>query len=217
MAGEWRIGGINLSVVRASLAEDDQESGKINGLRYTFEFDEILLGEKSEASMMEFRPHSVAAFSDNESTSFHETSLNASSNEDSMKEYAYLKFSLLFYDTVLVLAGSSVASVSIGENGAYAFLTGGLCGFVYLLFLQKSVDELPSDELDWGRSFKSSIASVVLAFAVAIIVLKYAMGDDGIKLTPKEVIFGTMGFLMCKVSVLLAAFKPMSFSLRENK
>ncbi|KAL8529107.1 hypothetical protein ACS0TY_006538 [Phlomoides rotata] len=222
-SGEWRIGGISLSVVspcRASLSENNQESKQINGLLYKFEFDDILLGEKSEASMMEFRPQSVAALSDDESTLFYETSSNSSSNEDSMKEYAYLKFSLLFYDTVLILAGFSVASILIGENGAYAFLMGGLCGFLYLLFLQKSVDELPSQELkqvSWGQFFKSSISSLVLAFAIAIIVLKYASGDDAIKLTPKDLIFGMMGFLMCKVSVLLAAFKPLSFDFRDNK
>lgn len=220
MAGEWRIGGLNLNVTSPSLVGNNQESKEINGLRYDFEFDDILLGEKTEVSMMEFRPDSVTAFSDNESTLFQETSLKSSSNEDSMKEYAYLKFSLLFYDTALVFTGFSVASISIGEHGAYAFLTGGLCGFLYLLFLQKSVDELPSQELNqvsWGQFFKSSISSLVLAFAVAIIVSKYASGDDGIKLTAKDLIFGMMGFLMCKVSVVLAAFKPMQFSLRDNE
>lgn len=237
MAGQWRVGGINLTVIcpcQDSSAENNQESKQLAGLQYNFEFEDILLGEKSEASMMEFRPHSVIAFSENESTLFYEKFLNASpslgsypiSNEESMKEYAYLKFSLLFYDVVLILAGSSVASISTGENAAYAFLTGGLCGFFYLLLLQRSVDGLSAPELIpsenkesfsqiFGR-LKGSISSLVFTFAFAIIAVKYASGEDAAKLTPKDFIIGMMGFLMCKVSVVLAAFKPMPLSLRDN-
>ncbi|KAI3450890.1 hypothetical protein Pfo_007555 [Paulownia fortunei] len=237
-SGQWRIGGINLTVFchcQPSSAENNQESKRLTGLQYNFEFEDILLGEKSEASMVEFRPHSVTTFSEDESILFNEKSLNASpspgsylaSNEESMKEYAYLKFSLLFYDAVLILAGSSVASFSTGENTPCAFLTGGLCGFFYLLLLQRSVDGLPAPELipserkgSFGQIFgrlKGPISILVLAFAFAIITLKYASGEDAVKLTPKELMFGMMGFLMCKVSVVLAAFKPMPLSLRDNK
>ncbi|KAK6141821.1 hypothetical protein DH2020_024437 [Rehmannia glutinosa] len=194
---------------------------------------DILIGENSEASIMEFRPHSITAFSNDESTLF--SSLNPSpsldnyltSNEESMKEYTYLKFSLLFYDAMLILAGSSVAYFWTGENAPYAFLTGGLCGFFYLLLLQRSVDGLPAQELvpsenkgNFGQIFdrlKGPISSLALAFAFAIIILKYASGEDAVKLTPKEIMFGMMGFLMCKVSVVLAAFKPIPLILRGNE
>lgn len=237
MAGQWRIGGVSLTVIshqQPASTESNQESKKLTASQYNFEFEDTLLGENIEASMMELRPNSVTTFSDYESAMFDEESLNASpsldsyltSNEDSMKEYAYLKFSLLFYDVVLILVGSSIASVSAGENALYAFLTGGLCGFFYLLLLQRSVDGLPAPELvsseqegSFGRIFgklKGPIIVLVLAFAFAIITMKSASGDDALKLTPKDLAFGMMGFLMCKVSVVLAAFKPMPFSFGDN-
>ncbi|KAL0680376.1 hypothetical protein Bca4012_008358 [Brassica carinata] len=64
------------------------------------------------------------------------------SNEESMEEYANLKLSLLLYDALLILLGSSVFSFSLGEHSAIAFFSGGTVGFLYLLLLQRSVDEL---------------------------------------------------------------------------
>ncbi|XP_011089124.2 uncharacterized protein LOC105170176 [Sesamum indicum] len=237
-SGQWRIGGMSLTIIcdsQPSLAENNKESKQLIGLQYNFKFEDVLLGEKSDVSMMEFRPHSVTAISEYEFTLFKEYSLNASSspgihltsNEESMKEYADLKFSLLFYDAMLILGGSSVASFWTGQNATYAFLAGGLCGFFYLLLLQRSVDGLAAQELvpseregifvQMFRRLKGHISSLVLAFAFAIITVKYASGEDAVKLTPKDLIFGIMGFLMCKVSVVLAAFKPMPFSFRDNK
>ncbi|KAG8387357.1 hypothetical protein BUALT_Bualt02G0013000 [Buddleja alternifolia] len=235
-SGQWRIGGLSLNVIshcQQSSAENDQVSKQLTSLQYNFEVEDILLGEKSEFSMMEFRPYSVTSFSEDEFTLFNKKSLNSSigndliSNEESMKEYADLKFSLLFYDTILILAGSSILSFSAGENAIYAFLTGGMCGFCYLLLLQRSVDGLPAQELIpsgrqgsfgqiFGR-FKGPILTLVLAFAFAIATVKYGLGEDAVKLTPKDLVFGMMGFLMCKVSVVLAAFKPMPISFRDNK
>ncbi|KAL8058076.1 hypothetical protein ABFX02_04G224800 [Erythranthe guttata] len=227
-SGQWRIGGMSLAVI--SPAENNQESKQLSALQYNFEFEDILLGEKSEASMIEFRPRSITAFSKEDDESFDETNSLGSyitSNEESMKEYSYLKFSLLFYDALLILAGSSVSSFSAGEKALYPFLTGGLCGFLYLLLLQRSVDGISTPELvpseiegDFGQSLgrlKGPIISLVLGFAFAIAILKYASGDDAVKLTSKDLVFGMMGFLMCKVSVVLAAFKPMPISFGDDK
>lgn len=228
-SGQWRISGMNLKVI-SSLGEKNQE---IKGSRYDFELEDILLGEKGEASMMEFRPHSVTAFSEDESTFFDEnpSSLSPSpvtyptTNEESMKEYEYLKVSLLFYDAVLILAGSAVASVSMGENAGYAFLAGGVLGFAYLLLVQRSVDELPAPDLIRSKnevsgpfgSLKGSVSVLVLVFALVVVMVKYASGKYGVRLVSRDIIFGMMGFLMCKVAIVLAAFKPMKHSLRENE
>lgn len=211
------------------LGEKNQETKRLTGLQYNFELEDILLGEKGEASMMEFRPHTVTAFSEDELPPSSSPSLVSytTSNEEGMRDYANLKFSLLFYDTVLVLAGSAVAS-STGENAAYAFLIGGLLGFAYLLLLQRSVDELPAPELVqsenkvsssriFGNVKDSSVSVLVFVFALIVISIKVASGDFAVKLAPTDLIFGTMGFLMCKVSVVLAAFKLMSRSFRENE
>lgn len=201
------------------------------GLCYNFEVEDILLGENSETSMMELKPYSITPVSDftlfNERSSTGSSSFGSyfQSNEESMKEYADLKFSLLFYDAMLILAGSSVTSILTGESALYSFLTGGTCGFLYLLLLQKSVDGLRATELipsEENESFslgklKGPVSSLILAFAFAIITLKYASGEDAVKLTSKDLVFGMMGFLLCKVSVVLAAFKPLPFGLKNAK
>ncbi|KAL2487505.1 Lipase/lipooxygenase [Forsythia ovata] len=237
-SGQWRVGDLSLIVIchhEPPSAENDLKSRKHNGLEYNFRVEDTLLGDGSEISMMEFRPHSVTAFSEDEFTSFNQKSSYASlsnsnytvSNEESMKEYADLKFSLLFYDALLILAGSSITSFLAGENASFAFIMGGIGGFFYLVFLQRSVDELPVSELvsrertgnssEMFQRLKVPLSSLALAFALTIITVKYASGDISVKFTPKDLIFGMMGFLMCKVSVVLAAFKPMAIGSRENK
>ncbi|KAL3828880.1 hypothetical protein ACJIZ3_017682 [Penstemon smallii] len=229
-SGQWRVGGINLTVIyhsQLSSGENNQENKQRVGVQYNFEVDDILLGEKSETSMIEFRPYSVTESSDDEFTSFNEKTLTGS-NEESMKEYADLKFSLLFYDSILILSGSMIASLVTEEKSAsYAFLMGGMFGFLYLLLLQKSVDGLPAEELIqsegkgiFGRIFgrlKGPISILVLAFVFAIVMVNYGSREDDAKLTPIDFVFGMMGFLMCKVSVVWAAFKPIPFRLRGGK
>ncbi|KAI6670836.1 hypothetical protein NL676_005721 [Syzygium grande] len=145
------------------------------------------------------------------------------SNEESMQEYADLKLSLLLYDAILVSVGTTVASVSAGEKAALAFLTGGLGGFVYLLILQRSVDELPTpatisrNSVDQAvRRLKGPITTLALAAAVVFGVFKYSSGQAPAALTSEELIAGMIGFIACKVAVVLAAFKPTTFILRRD-
>lgn len=245
MIGQWRIGDLTLTVIHQQQHETEEcnkKQVKFIGFQYKFELEDVLLGEGSDISMMELRPHSVTEFSEEDITTFFD--LNASepyslasnssiSNEESMKEYADLKSSLLLYDALLILGGSLIDSVLAGGSAAFAFLTGGIGGFLYLLLLQRSVDVLSVPELvsnnDDERTnmdklfgnFKGLVSSLILAFSFAIIVSKYISGGDaaaaGRVLTQKELISGMIGFLMCKVSVVLAAFKPMSLGLRQNK
>lgn len=235
-SGQWRIGGISIRIVCHSqfLSENSQNREHI-GFHYHFQVDDILLGEKSGISLMEFRPYSVTALSEDEFNSFLEKTFQPSSildshlisNEESMKEYSDLKFSLLFYDAMLILTGSSIITIMIGNDVSYAFLIGGTSGFLYLLMLQRSVDGLPVQEVTPGEEkvsfgqiperFKGLILSLVLVFAFAAIAVKYVSGEGAVQSTPKDIIFGIMGFLVCKVSVVLAAFKPLSFGLRKSK
>lgn len=221
MTGQWRMSGMDLRVIPPLVGQNNQDP---TGLHYNFKLDDILLGEKGEASMMELRPNSLTTFSGEDETL---PTPPPVSNEESMKEYANLKLSLLFYDAVLVLAGSAVASVSIGGNAAYAFLIGGSLGFAYLLLVQRSVDELPTPDVigseeNRGPAFGGlkgsalTAAGAALMFALGVVML--GGGEDGIiKYEAKEVIFGMVGFLMCKVAVVLAAFKPMSPTFGDNE
>ena len=228
-SGQWRLGSVSLMVISCEEQTSGLEDGvqRYSGFQYDFQIDDVLLGEGTDLSMLELRPTLVTGLEGNDLTSIFNKGLNDHtllsnpkiSKEDSMREYADLKFSLLFYDAMLTLFGTSVASFSAGENAGIDFLIGGIGGFLYLLLLQRSVDELPASELissDKGRTdallrgVKGPIASVALALGLAVIASRYSSGDLQIMLTPKDLIVGMMGFLVCKVSVLLAAFKPIA-------
>ncbi|XP_014508935.1 uncharacterized protein LOC106768348 [Vigna radiata var. radiata] len=228
-SGQWRLGSVSLMVISCEGQPSGLEDGlqSYTGFQYDFQIDDVLLGEGTDLSMLELRPTLVTELEGNDLTNIFNKGLSDStllsnpkiSKEDSMREYADLKFSLLFYDAMLTLFGTAVASFSAGENAGIDFLIGGVGGFLYLLLLQRSVDELPASELitsDKGRSdaffrgIKGPIASVALALGLAVIATRYSSGDLQVMLTPKDLIFGMMGFLVCKISVLLAAFKPIA-------
>ncbi|XP_057752841.1 uncharacterized protein LOC130970698 [Arachis stenosperma] len=232
-SGQWRLGSVSLSVIsceaQSSLPEDGTQ--RYFGFQYDFQIDNVLLGEGSDLPMLELRPSLVTELEGTDPTSFfsnglYDLSSPSSSNvtnEESMREYADLKFSLLFYDAMLTAFGASVASVLAGENAGIAFLIGGVGGFLYLLLLQRSVDELPASELISSnkegtnspfKGIKGPIASVALAFIFAVFAARYSSGDVQLMLTPKDLIVGMMGFLACKISVVLSAFKPIRPGLK---
>lgn len=233
-SGQWRLGGVSLTIIcscESPMEDTDEKESQYSGFHYDFDVEDILLGEGSDVSMVELRPRLVTAFSGLDSFALSSRNIPQSaslasqgiSNEESMREYADLKFSLLLYDTTLIFVGTQIASLSAGEKAGFAFLTGGVGGLLYLLLLQRSVDGLPSSELNpinrggiFGR-YKGPLSSVALAVAFVILAVKYSSGDIPLALTPRELVVGMMGFLVCKVAVLLAAFKPMAIGLKENK
>ncbi|TYG55866.1 hypothetical protein ES288_D08G017400v1 [Gossypium darwinii] len=222
-SGQWRLGGVSLVILNPSRSSSGGNFEHI-GAKYDFEVDDMLLGEGGDESMVELRPCLVSKLSENEDFSQPTSPLSDKvSKEQSMKEYADLKFSLLLYDAVLILSGTSFASFSIGESSAFAFLLGGIIGFLYLSLLQRSVDGLPASELisnnpkDEMVRFKGPVSSLALAIAVSSLVIKYSMGEGPFVLTPKELLVGMMGFLACKLAVILAAFKPLRVSIEKRK
>ncbi|KAH0727964.1 uncharacterized protein [Solanum tuberosum] len=235
-SGQWRLGGMNVTVIsllNSALVGNEKNLSDCTAIQYDFDIEDVLLGEKSDSSMMEFRPYSVTEFSEDNIVSLSEKTSPSSSistqnisNEDTMKEYTDLKLSLLLYDAILTIAGSSIAFLA-GDKSAIAFLTGGIGGFLYLLLVQRSVDGIPSSELtpsnrtqtldQTDKGFKGSVLNIVLALAVTTVAAKYAFGDVARVLTPQDLMLGTIGFLLSKVSVILAAFVPITGGLRENK
>ncbi|GMI74277.1 hypothetical protein like AT1G55280 [Hibiscus trionum] len=230
-SGQWRLGGVSLIILDTSqspFGEDEGENFEHGGVKYDFKVDDILLGEGGDDSMVELRPCFITELSgpdDFVNGGLSQPTLPSSdgiSNEKSMKEYADLKFSLLLYDAVLIVVGTSFASFSIGESSAFAFLLGGIVGFLYLWLLQRSVDELPASDIisknpgDEMVRFRGPVSSLALAIALSSLAIKYSMGDVPIELTAKELLVGMMGFLVCKVAVVLAAFKPLPVSIEER-
>lgn len=232
-SGQWRLGSVSLMVISREWQPTSPGDGVLpqyTGFQYDFQIEEdVLLGEGSDLSMLELRPSLVTELEGTDPITLFNKGLYDQSlllqspeitNEESMREYANLKFSLLFYDVVLIFFGTSVASFSAGENAGFAFLIGGIGGFLYLLLLQRSVDGLPASELITSnkggtnalfRGLKGPIATVALAVGFAVFVVRYGSGDDlQVSITPKDLIVGMMGFLASKVSVVLAAFKPIA-------
>lgn len=224
---------MSLSVICPSepSLEENKNDNSYFGVQYDFVAEDVLLGEGSDISMIELKPSLVYEFSPDKSTLLNKNLPQSTSyetrnisNEESMKEYADLKSSLLLYDAILILAGSTIASFSAGESSAFAFLIGGVGGFLYLLVLQRSVDRLPTPTMDQAgtfdgffKRFRGAKSALVLAVAFAIFAAKFGMGDTDVALAPKDIVVGMMGFLACKVAVVLAAFKPMQVQLRENE
>ena len=217
--GQWRVGGVSLWVVKGPVpGETNVEEAYC--YRYDFEVDDILLGESSDLSMVELRPSRITELTDSHQMSLSsapDIDSTAVSNEQSMEEYANLKLSLLLYDAVLILLGSSAFSFSLGENSAIAFFFGGTVGFLYLLLLQRSVDELQAP----GSSSSSENSSQILSGRLKIPVLSLALAlglsvlavrgytPTAFAVTPRDILVGALGFLVCKVAVVLAAFKPL--------
>ncbi|PWA91844.1 Lipase/lipooxygenase, PLAT/LH2 [Artemisia annua] len=227
-SGQWRPAGVTIVSWSRSPSKENQNHD-YNIFQYDFMADDILLGDGSDTSMVELRPDIITKLSEdnltlNQPPSSLWSATNFMSNEESMKEYADLKFSLLLYDALLIVAGSTIASFTAGENAAFAFLTGGIGGFLYLLLLQRSVDELPSPVIDrtggldqmFGR-FKGQVVVLVLALAFAVIVVRIGSGHESLVLTPKDLVLGMMGFLSSKVAVVLAAFKPLPMGAKESR
>ncbi|KAM1166696.1 hypothetical protein PS1_029080 [Malus domestica] len=235
-SGQWRLGSVSLTVIcgnQSSLEEKDEEKLQYTGFSYNFAVEDILLGEGSDSSMVQLRPCLVTELSGVDPVTIFTKSLPEStlpvsgiSNEETMREYEDLKLSLLLYDAMLIFVGTSVASFSAGENISFAFLTGGMGGFFYLLLLQRSVDGLPAAELtstntgQTNQTFGGSKVPIfvfALAIGFTLLTVKYGSGDVPIVFTPKQLIAGMLGFLACKVSVVLAAVKPLPISLKINE
>lgn len=209
--------------------EGSEDESLYCSISYNFDVEDVLLGEGSDMTMAELRPSTVTEYSGADSLSF--VDINAKQaeslaekgmrNKESMREYADLKYSLLLYDAVLIFAGTSISSFTAGENAALPFLTGGIGGFLYLLLLQKSVDELPAPEpvlTSKGSNGGLKGPLLVLAFALGVAVLVTRRDTLGIEaaLTRRDIVVGMMGFLACKLSVVLAAIKPISIDVEDD-
>lgn len=238
-SGTWRLAGANLTIISAynNQAEESNKNEYLyHTVGYNFELEDVLLGEGGDITMAELRPCSVIEYSGADSLTLVDiASLNQAASlaekgitkEESMKEYTNLKYSLLLYDAMLIFAGTSISSFTAGENTMIAFLTGGITGFLYLLFLQKSVDGLSAQEsilvnegsnFDWlvGR-LKGPLLVLALVLGIGVLMVKREVTEiEVVGLTPKDIVVGMMGFLACKVSVVLAAIKPISIGMEEN-
>lgn len=206
---------------------DDCKFSNRTGVKYSFNAPDVLLEENGNMSMTELRPAHLTTISGAElltllkSTSSPYPPLYGQmiSSEESMKEYSNLKISLLLYDSLLVLAGTWLLTFTTWEISE-AFFTGGVCGLLYLLLLQRSVDGLSMPDLSAMNDkesnpiqllggFKGPLTKLALVLLSTALVLKYGVGNSIVALKPEDLLAGVAGFLACKIAVVLAAFKPL--------
>ncbi|KAH7440299.1 hypothetical protein KP509_04G100200 [Ceratopteris richardii] len=148
--GTWRIQNLMLKVLPEGCDKDylpisENRGSKI--MQYHFVCEEALIGENELNSALELHVHSVSEIPYEEflvtdsDESVNQTILNQK-REEGMKEYEELKSLLLTYDAVLIIAGSAIASL-IGTKEVFeGYLIGGILGFLYLLILERAVDQL---------------------------------------------------------------------------
>lgn len=236
-SGSWRLDGLSLKMIHGPLnTPNDLEVTlelKFNGLQYTFDRLNALLGEDG-ASVVEAKPMSLTDLSGISISDLQEGQLSSASTassivelEDGLREYADLKQSLLLYDIAIVITGFSAFTLASNDAAAYSFLVGGIGGFLYLLLLQRSVDGLPATSSpSEAGSPEPSVKGfsgvrrpwliLSLAMVAGAVALKYGAGGETFELTPTELFVGAAGFLANKISVLLAAFKPLQTNLKRE-
>ncbi|CAI0409909.1 unnamed protein product, partial [Linum tenue] len=151
-SGQLRLTSASLTEVNGpqpwSSRVDEETTVPFSGFHYEFDAADILLGERDDLSMVEIRSRQISKLSDPltiSTTSSTSSTSSKISNEESMREYADLKLSSLSYDAMLILGGTLILNFSAGKNSAVAFLIGGMCGFSYLLLLQRSVGGLEAE------------------------------------------------------------------------
>lgn len=235
-SGSWRLGGLRLIVIDNSqcgnLIKDDKDMGPI-GSQYDFEVNDVFLGDGGSTSIVELRPKFCTKVSIDDVMNYSNRVASPSSLSDQvisttqgLKEYEDLKFSLLIYDLSLVAIGA-VCTCITNERASLVFFAGGVTGFLYLLSLQKSVDNLPSSKLlaKGGEpdnpmhvlgGINGPLSRLVLVVSGFVIVLKFGIGGSSMSITPQDLLFATLGFFTCKVAVLLAAFKPLIVNSKDD-
>lgn len=156
-SGSWRLGGLNVMVIPPSQSMGNPVDNVENlnsrnlGLHYSFRINDVLLGEGGD-SAAELRPFKMEKLSGNDIwlrplnpsafATMETTQAVRRMQQDSLKEYKNLKFSLLLYDAVLVACGTSTAAIAGNQEISNGFAIGGVLGFIYLLVLQRAVDSL---------------------------------------------------------------------------
>lgn len=261
-SGSWRFGGLDVMVIPPSQSMgnpvDNLENlnGRNLGLYYTFRTNDVLLGEGGDSAaelrpfkMQEIsgydiwmRPLNPTAFSTMETTQD-----VRGMQQESLKEYEDLKFSLLLYDAALVTCGTSIAAIAGSREISNGFAIGGVLGFVYLLLLQRAVDRLSEssskvEQKGQTTNMKDSTLSINnqfqlknerfqnqiagfrgpltnLSWTIAIIFLasRYVPGNVAIFLKPGELLAGAAGFLTCKVAAVIAAFRTIPADWKDRK
>ncbi|KAG6547385.1 hypothetical protein Mapa_010833 [Marchantia paleacea] len=236
----------DLSTLLTSMSDVLKESAgtrKWKGYVHLFDSNEKLIGVEDDTRAAELKPSLVREYSD--PISMREALLGSSIKSGkipstylpkeeverlrqlSMKDYEDLK--LQFLGITLLLVGVGTASfAALGQDRlTESFAAGGLGGFLYLLLLQRFVDQLPGP----GKSAADSSTaarqaeegenatetsfvgggrlpvSIALVAGIALLVGRISQGGAVSTVTPQMLVAGVGGFLTSRVAVILASLR----------
>ncbi|KAL3700409.1 hypothetical protein R1sor_018431 [Riccia sorocarpa] len=224
-------------------------SRKWKGFVYLFDSNEKRLGEADESLAAELRPSFVREFSD--PASMREALLGSSIRSgrtpsssylsrdeierlraSSMKDYEALKLQFLGISSLLVGVGTAGFAFLGEDRLTESFAAGGLGGFLYLLLLQRFVDQLPGPdsartEEEQGTKqageptgFPGNArlpVSIALVAGIAVLVGRISNGGAVSSITPQMLIAGIAGFLTSRAAVIIASLRAKSSSDNDQQ
>jgi hypothetical protein len=211
---------------------------------YTFKWSEGLIGEGCEFSAAQLFPEAIQTGDAASQTSSIPTISDgelAALRASGLAEYQDLKTFLLICTGALVGTGSVLSAITLGNEVSIGFAVGGSAGMLYLLLLQRTVDQLGNaDMVAHGNQLSSGTtngevddqaagqsenllsrvlnrvamiakgpASRLLFVMLLVLVLAKVSGvNEAGSVEPREILAGLAGFLVYKIAVLVAAFRP---------
>ncbi|KAL2651326.1 hypothetical protein R1flu_019454 [Riccia fluitans] len=221
---------------------------KWKGYVYLFDSNEKRLGVGDESLAAELKPSFIREYSD--PASMREALLGSSirsgktpassylSREEidqlralSMKDYEALKLQFLGISSLLVGVGTAGFAFLGEDRLTESFAVGGLGGFLYLLLLQRFVDQLPgpdsvtteektTKEEGQTTGFTGMArlpVSVALVAGIAVLVGRISNGGAVSSMTPQMLVAGIAGFLTSRVAVIVASLRAKSSSENDQQ
>lgn len=224
ITGTWRL---EQATVIMMPCEGREESGldPQKGLIHVFNGRDIFVGDGVEHSAIELKPDLVLECNGPEDPAILAVKVpieakkspqeSAMLREASMREYESLKL-LLLGSTACMVGGGTLGLYLLGvPDIAQGFAVGGAGGFLYLLLIQRAVDQIPSP--DQPESLKNSgifsilkvkspAATFALIVGLALLVTRASQASTVISIPPPALLAGSLGFFTSKIAVFLAAF-----------
>lgn len=224
-------------------ADQEADLDKSSSMLYLFKWNETLIGEGCEESAAQLDPagvHTEDAMNQLTSKSSGSMEELAASRAAGLAEYQELKWFLLGTTAALVGVGTLGSKLAFGDEVGVGFAAGGLAGLLYLLLLERTVDQLgkaegvqatgtagsfgahlePQESSSNSESLldrilnkvaliaKGPASRLILVALLGLVAVKSVGGSEMRNIEPRQILGGLVGFLVYKLAVLSAAFRP---------
>ncbi|XP_024393163.1 uncharacterized protein [Physcomitrium patens] len=225
-SGTWRLEQATVTMMPCGGPEESGLDAQ-KGFFHVFNGRDILMGDGEDHSAVELKPAQVLECNGSEDSAILAVKVPIEARKTPQESARLRKASMREYESLkLLLLGSTAGMVGVGTLGLYllgvpdmaqAFAVGGAGGLLYLLLIQRAVDQIPSpdqpESLKSNGTFsslkvKSPAATFALIVGLALVVTRASQASAVISISPPELLAGSLGFLTSKIAVLLAAFTP---------